>query len=49
MEREIEKISGVYSGRELNKKDCNKSSCCQGCGKGRRGNGEKKPQRCEHA
>lgn len=47
--RKIEKISGVYSGRELNKKGCDKSLCCQGCGKQKRGNGEKEPRRCERA
>jgi len=49
MRRETEKISGVYGGRELNKKGCDKTSCCQGCGKGQRGNGEKEPRRCELA
>lgn len=47
--REIEKISGVYSGRELNKKGCDKSSCCQGCGKAKKGNCEKEPRGCERA
>lgn len=37
--RQIEKISGVYSGKELNKKGCDKSLCCQGCGKGMRWKG----------
>lgn len=47
--REIEKISGVYGGRELNKKGCDKSLCCQGCGKAKKGNCEKEPRGCERA
>lgn len=42
--REIEKISGVYGGRELNKKVCDKSLCCQGYGKGKRGMEKRKPR-----